>query len=132
MIELAVNNSTSLRYASIELPNPVFENTVGVDAGVDLKRTQDGTLYSYIKSSDGRFTIVMRFARVGYGKTRSVSDFFRAIAGNTFDLTDHDDVLWNVRFDQEVFDFTVDGRMGPEVTSREHCSFELRFIGKKV
>lgn len=126
--------------ATYVLPrNPVFSNSVAVDSTVDIKRTMDGTLYSYVKSNSNRFQIVMQFDDIPYIHSHAMSVFFRSYAGLPFTLVDHDGVDWvNTRFDQTDIEFTIDGRRGPESSfmgsplRREHSSFELRFIGEKT
>ena len=120
----------------IYLPNPVLSNAIAVDAEINLRRAMDGTPYTYVKVSDTRTRITMQFERVGYGRTQSMSDFFRILGGDTFDLVDHNEDSWLVRFNQPEFDFTVAGRSGPEgadgmnTLRSEHCSFELLFVGE--
>lgn len=131
MIEFAVPNF-GVKRAAFDLPNPVFSNAVAVDATVDVKRTMSGDLRSYVKSSDSRFNITMDFENIGYGRTKTVSDFFRAFAGLSFGIQDHDGQKWTVQFVMPWFNFTVDRRSGPENGFRaEVCSFTLEFTGVK-
>ncbi len=129
MITLVVVNGA----ARMDLPKPVFNNAVAVDSLVDIKRVMDGDIYSYVKSNASRFRIEMTFEDVPYHQARAMAEFFRAYGGNVMTLTDHDDVSWsNTRFDQPEFEFSTQGRRGKDaVIRREHCNFDLKFIGEK-
>ena len=129
MIKLTVGRGE----ASMELPNPVLSNTVAVDSQVDIRRAMGGDIYSYVKSNASRFRIEMTFEGVPYHQASAMAEFFEAYGGNTMTLTDHDDVSWpNTRFDQPEFEFSVQGRRGKDAAiRREHCNFDLKFIGEK-
>jgi hypothetical protein len=77
----------------VYLPNPEFGDSEAFSAELDRKRSIDNTLYTYVKSKDGRKKLQMRF-RMTRMKMLEFRAFLVAYYRTRITLFDHLEQLW--------------------------------------
>jgi len=75
------------------LPNPVLGDSDNLRAEVQTKRSMDGTLYTYVKSKDGRVRLVFNF-QITRMKGLEIMEFYRSYAASKIKIQDHLDRIW--------------------------------------
>lgn len=103
-------------YPAIEatslLPNAQFSDGEGLTDEVQVKRTLDGTLYTYVKTKNGRRQLTWDFL-ITRNKCLEVEEFVRAYIAQKIKITDHRDRVWVGYFTDNPIEFTSAGRGKP-------------------
>lgn len=112
----------------VQLPNPDLEDSEGRDISVDFKLAIDGTRTTYVKSSD-RKKITYTWSNLGRRLIRDIHVFYRAAAGQKFNLTDFRGNSWVVIFAANPIDSTMNGVATVPGGHNEQGSITLEFLG---
>lgn len=105
------------------LPNPEFGDSEAILSEVQRKRALDGTLFTYIKTTQRR-KLIFQF-NLTREKSLELNAFFQAYHSETILLTDHNDVTWTGKFTSNPFDFNSNGR-------DEAQAIQFEFEGEEV
>lgn len=112
------------------LPNPILEDTEGLDVAINLRQAMDGTPYTYVQSSD-RKVITYEFEDVGRGKLLEVQEFVRLYAGQEIKITDYRGDVWRATIDSPI-EFVTNSKSTPKGSVRQESGlFSLTFTGVK-
>jgi hypothetical protein len=105
------------------LPNPEFGDSEALLSEVKKKRAVDGTLYTYIKTTDRR-KLLFQF-KLTREKALELYAFFKAYHSTTISLIDHNGIEWVGKFTSNPFDFEDGGR-------DEQQEIQFEFEGEEV
>jgi len=86
------------------LPNPQLQDSVGSTGSIEIKRSMNGTKYSYVKSRDARRRLLWTFL-LSYDKVLELQAFYDSYNSNQIKVTDHFDVVYRGYFTSNPFDF---------------------------
>ena len=90
------------------LPDPSFGDSEALLDQVNKKRALDGTLYTYVKTTERR-KMLFQF-NLTRGKAMELYYFFEAYFATEISLTDHNEIEWLGNFTSNPFDFGGAGR----------------------
>ena len=90
------------------LPNPAFGDSEALLDQVNKQRAIDGTLYTYVKTTERR-KMLFQF-RLTRGKAMELYYFFETYFATEVFLTDHNGIEWRGNFTSNPFDFGGAGR----------------------
>lgn len=93
------------------LPSPRWGDNKGIKGTVTTMRTMDGTLYTYVKSREGKMKFQWEF-ELSRNKALELRAFIEAYFGNIIRATDHDGDVWVGYLINNPFEFTTQGRAG--------------------
>jgi hypothetical protein len=102
----------SLQTTSV-LPNPRLGDSEGLRAEVKIKRTMDGTQYTYIKRKGGR-RMLWTF-KLTRNKGLEMRAFFQSYFASTVKVTDHNDRVWIGKFINNPFEFSTESLAAPAI-----------------
>ena len=91
------------------LPNPQFSDQEGSTVEVDIKRAQDGTVYTYVKDKGGRRTFQWRFI-LTREKGLELEAFFTSYFASEVTVTDHNDRVIIGNFTVNPFETRTSGK----------------------
>lgn len=101
--------------ASIFLPNPAFGDNESLTDSVQVKRAMDGTLYSYIKTKNGRRRLQWSF-RMTRNRALQLRQFILTYAASQIRVTDHNNRVWVGYFTINPFEFNTPQRAAPAIS----------------
>ena len=91
------------------MPSPKWGDSKTLTASVLSMRSMDGTLYTYIKSRNGRKKFKWEF-EVARDKALEIREFINSYRGEVIQITDHDGDEWIGYLRNNPFEFTGVGR----------------------
>lgn len=71
------------------LPNPKLGDSINRVNSLDYKRSMDGNRFSYVKSKDDRFSLLLTFV-LSQNKALELREFYDEYNGDQIKLTNHD------------------------------------------
>jgi hypothetical protein len=108
------------------LPSPKWGDSKALTATVTSLRTMDGTLFTYVKSRNGRKKFQWEF-EIARNKALELREFINSYQGTLIHITDHDGDTWIGYLRNNPFEFTGAGRAGPTWPGNETMSIILEF-----
>jgi len=116
----------------IYLPNPEFGDSEAYTMTLDRKRSMNNTLYTYVKSKDGRKRLQMRF-RLTRMKMLELRAFLVAYYRTRITLLDHENQLWVgwIMTNPNEFENTSSFMNAPALAGRTYGSIQIEFEGIK-
>lgn len=93
------------------LPSPSWGDSKAITATVQTMRTMDGTLYTYVKSRDGRKKFQWEF-EIARNKALELRAFINSYVGSLIQIIDHDGDTFVGYLRSNPFEFTGAGRAG--------------------
>ena len=115
------------------LPNPQFSDAESLLDTVDIKRAMDGTLYTYIKSRDGRRHLKWTF-QLTRNKGLELRAFIQIYFAKNIMITDHNRSIWIGNFVSNPFEFVTSSKGGPAISPMlrgEMQTIDIEFEGIK-
>jgi len=104
------------------LPNPQKGDVENLLHNIDLKRSMNGTKYTYVKSnSNRRLTYEFRLTRM---KGLELRAFIQSYYDSEIKMTNHKAEVWHVRLVNNPFEFSS--------ASGETVTIQLQFEGEMV
>lgn len=91
------------------LPNPQFSDQESSTYEVDIKRAQDGTIYTYVKTKDGRRRFQWRFS-LTREKGLELMAFIQSYFASVVTVTDHNARVIVGNFTNNPFEFSTDAK----------------------
>ena len=91
------------------LPNPQFGDGENLTDEVQVKRAMDGTLYTYVKTKNGRRKLQWAF-RLTRNKALELRAFIQAYYAKKIRVTDHNERVWVGNLMNNPFEFDTSGR----------------------
>jgi hypothetical protein len=119
----------SLQTTSI-LPNPRFGDSEGLRAEVRVKRTMDGTRFTYIKRKGGK-KLQWTF-KLTRNKSLEVRAFIQSYFASKIKVIDHNDRVWIGHFINNPFELSTESRAAPAIAPMprgENVVITLEFEG---
>jgi len=112
------------------LPNPKFGDAESLRVSIVMKRTIDGTRYTYIKRRGGK-KLQWTF-RLTRNKSLELRAFIQSYFASTTIVTDHNDRKWIGNFTNNPFELSTDSRAAPAIAPMprgESVNITLEFEG---
>lgn len=105
---------------TIILRNPEWNDTVNVKDEVAVKRSINGTMYTYVKRQKTRRRLTMQFTLDSW-KLLEAEEFFRAYYAARMKIVDHLGNFWVGYAVNNPFEWTLDGKavksnLGPSLS----------------
>ncbi len=100
--------------ATTLLPNPKFGDGENLADEVQIKRAMDGTVYTYVKTKNGRRRLQWTF-RLTRNKALELRAFIQAYYAVKIRATDHNDRVWVGYFTDNPFEFDTIARASPAI-----------------
>lgn len=91
------------------LPSPSWGDSKGITATVTRMRSMDGTLYTYVKTRDGRKKFQWDF-EMSRNKALELREFINSYNSSLIQVTDHDGDTWIGYLRNNPFEFTAVSR----------------------
>lgn len=114
----------NLIQATTLLPDPDYEDGEGLSVNLDVKTTMDGSLYTYVKSSDRR-VLTMTFI-LHRQKALELKAFLEAYIGEEVRMTiTYKDEVWKGHVINDPIEFE-------NLDRSEQQSFNLTFEGEQL
>lgn len=112
------------------LPNPQFSDTEALTASLSVKRSLDGTLFTYKKTKGGRRKLTWTFT-LTRPKALELRAFLLSYYASTVKVVDHNDRTWLGNFTNNPFEFESARRAAPAIgdLAPEACVITLEFEG---
>jgi hypothetical protein len=90
---------------TLMLPNPQFSNSEALTSSLSLKRATDGTLYTYVKTKNGRRKLLWTFT-LARNRALALRAFIQSYHASKIRVTDHEGRIWvgNVTSNPVEFD----------------------------
>lgn len=95
------------------LPNPRLGDTENLRVAVSMKRTMDGTRYTYVKRKGGR-RLQWTF-KLTRNKGLEVRAFIQSYFASKVKVIDHNDRVWIGHFINNPFEFDTPSRAAPAI-----------------
>lgn len=111
------------------LPSPKWGDSKALTATVTSMRSMNGTLYTYVKSRDGRKKFQWEF-EIARNKALELREFINSYQSKIIQVTDHDGDKWVGYLRNNPFEFTGAGRAGSGWPGNETMSVLLEFEEK--
>lgn len=111
------------------LPSPRWGDSKGLTATITSMRSMDGTLYTYVKSRNGRKKFQWEF-EISRNKALELREFINSYQGKLIKIIDHDEDEFVGYLRNNPFEFTGAGRAGPSWPGNETMSVILEFEEK--
>ena len=108
------------------LPVPQWGDSKALTATVISSRGMDGTLYTYVKSRNGRKKFQWHF-EISRNKALELREFLASYHGKLIQVIDHDGDTWIGYLRNNPFEFMGSGRAGDFWTGGETMSVQLEF-----
>lgn len=96
------------------LPNPALSDTEGLTDAVISKRAMDGTLYTYVRTKNGRRKMQWTF-RLSRNKGLELIAFLRSYFASSIHVVDHNGRTWVGNFTNNPFEITTERKAGPAI-----------------
>lgn len=114
---------------TIILPSPQFSDSEAPQGTIDIKRSINNTLYTYVKSnSRSKLTYTLILSRMAALELRAfILAYYRA----TIRLTNHKGEVWDVKFTSNPSEFSGKGRASSD-PGQETVEITLEFEGTRV
>ena len=112
----------SIQFTTI-LPNPEFSDTINNEVGISVKRSMNGTLYSYVKTSD-RKKLIYDF-NMTREKSLELLEFIKVYHYYNIKMTNFKGEVWNVKLITDLHDLTA-------ITIGEYQTIRLEMSGIKI
>lgn len=96
-------------YTTTVLPSPKWGDSKALTATVKSLRSMNGTLYTYVKSRNGRRKFQWEF-EVARNKALELREFINSYHGVLIQITDHDGDRWLGYLRNNPFEFTAMSR----------------------
>jgi len=119
---------------TILLKNPNVGDAESILDSVSTQRAVDGTLYTYIKTKNGRRKLKWDFT-LSRNKCIELEGFINSYFASQVRVVDHNGRIWLGYFTSNPFDFTGKERAGPALQNwptAENYSFSIEFQGTEV
>lgn len=117
---------------AIIFPNPDLGNTEGRDVSVNFKQSMDGSVTTYVRSSQ-RKSLSFTWNVLGRGKLVEIQEFYKLFSGNRLKLTDFRGDVWDVIFAEDPVTITVETLSQNAGGARtESGSLTLEFLGAQI
>lgn len=113
------------------MPNPDFGDSEGYGATVSRKRTIDNTLYTYVKSKDGRKRLQMRF-QCTRSKALEFRAFLQAYYRTEIELTDHLGNRWIGWITTNPNEFEASRAIQPVIVGIRNINYREFDIGRSL
>jgi hypothetical protein len=91
------------------LPAPNWGDSKGITATVTRMRSMDGTLYTYVKTRDGRKKFQWDF-EISRNKALELREFINSYNSSLIQIIDHDGDTWIGYLRNNPFEFTAVSR----------------------
>ena len=91
------------------LPSPKWGDSKALTSTIQSMRSIDGTLYTYVKSRDGRKKFQWEF-EIARNKALELREFINSYQGSIIQVIDHDGDTWVGYLRNNPFEFTGVGR----------------------
>jgi len=91
------------------LPSPQWGDSKAITGTVTTMRAMDGTLYTYVKSRNGRKKLRWQF-ELARNKALELREFIDSYYASVIEVTDHDGDKWVGYLVNNPFEFTGSGR----------------------
>lgn len=96
------------------LPDPQWGDSENLTDEVQVKRAMDGTLYTYVKTKNGRRKLQWNF-RLSRNKALELRAFIQAYYAAKIRVTDHNERVWVGYFTNNPFEFDTPSRAAPAI-----------------
>ena len=116
---------------TILLKNPYVGDAESILDVVTPKRAVDGTLYTYVKTKNGRRKLKWDFT-LSRNKCIELEGFIKAYHASKIRVVDHNGRIWIGNFTSNPYDFTGKERSGPALQNwpvGETYTFSVEFEG---
>lgn len=110
--------------ATIRLPTPRLGDSVSPNPIVTVRNAMDGTIYSYVKSSES-LVIVWEFESLTREKAQELEEFIKVYFTEKWRIIDHDDRVYVVRLINLPVEF-------PTIGNGEYRKAKLEFEGVQI
>ncbi len=94
---------------TVLMPAPKWGDSKGLAATIQTMRSVNGTLYTYVKSRNGRKKFQWEF-EIARNKALELREFINAYRGAVVEVIDHDGDTWIGYLRNNPFEFTGVGR----------------------
>jgi len=108
------------------LPSPRWGDSKAITATLIRMRAVDGTLYTYVKSRNGRMKFQWEF-EIARHKALELREFINSYAASLIEATDHDGDRWIGYLRNNPFELTGAGRAGDFWPGGETMTITLEF-----
>lgn len=108
--------------ATTLLPNPQWGDGENLTDEVMVKRAMDGTLYTYVKTKNGRRRLEWAF-RLTRNKALELRAFIQAYYAAKIRVTDHNERVWVGWFTNNPFEFDTSDRAAPALAPMPRGEF---------
>jgi len=115
------------------LPNPLFGDGENLLTDMSVRRTMDGTLYTYIKTK-GRRGLQWTF-RLTRNKALELREFLLSYFASKIFVKDHTGRVWVGNFINNPFEFDTPHRAAPAISPMprgESQTITIQFEGEEV
>jgi hypothetical protein len=106
------------------LPAPRWGDSKALTASVLRMRAMDGTLYTYVRSKNGKKRLQWEF-EISRNKALELREFFNSYHSALIQAIDHDGDSWVGYMLSNPFEFTGAGRAGPYWPGGETMTIRL-------
>ena len=113
------------------LPSPQWGDSKSIVSTVQTMRTMDGTLYTYVKSKDGRKAFNWEF-QISRNKALELRAFINAYNSEVIQVIDHDGDEWIGYLRSNPFEFAGAGRAGDGWPGGETMTIILEFEERSI
>lgn len=113
------------------LPNPEFGDTEALTDVVISQRAMDGTLYTYVKTKNGRRKLQWTF-QLTRNKALELRAFILSYFASVIEIVDHEGRKWRGHLVNNPFEFRSASRAGPAIQNwprGELITITLEFEG---
>lgn len=108
------------------LPPPRWGDSKTLTSTIQTMRAIDGTLYTYVKSRNGRKKFQWEF-EIARNKALELREFINSYRGALIQVMDHDGDTWIGYLRNNPFEFTGAGRAGANWPGQETMDIILEF-----
>ena len=126
-------------YPSIQttsvLPHPRFGDAESLRVAVSMKRTMDGTRYTYIKRKGMNSRKLQWTFKLTRNKSLELRAFIQSYFASNIKVIDHNDRVWIGNFVNNPFEFSTDSRAAPAIAPMprgESVIITLEFEGTEI
>jgi len=108
------------------LPSPTWGDSKALTATVQSMRAVDGTIYTYVKSRNGRMRFQWEF-EISRHKALELREFINSYNSKMIQVIDHDGDTWIGYLRNNPFEFAGAGRAGDGWPGSETMTIILEF-----
>jgi len=110
---------TSFQTTTI-LPNPQWNDSENLTSSVNVRRSMNGMVYTYVKTKNSRRKLSMTF-KLTHQKGLELRAFIRSYFRSPITLVDNEGQTWSVKFTSNPFEFSTSS---PSEGQDIHLEFE--------